>query len=266
MRPTRRTAFAVLVGSFLAVGCVNTDDREEPLMLGKDTQNRLVGGAGGSTGKAAKVAAFDPSATGGTGVTKENSFNRTVPGPGTGSSTGNFASTTMPSQVGLPPAVSAPTRDGVSQGELSGETGRTAMTHRAAAPSPPPAPKGEPGPFGPTPPRLAPPESEPPVRPVVATEPAAPAPPSVIPPVMPEPEKSPLPVPVSPITPVAPVPPASPGAGANEPLPMAPFGGGGQPSSAPAPPTYVPSPTEVPIPSVQAPPKLPPAPPIRPNG
>ena len=258
MRPTRRTAFAVLVGSFLAVGCVNTDDHEQPLILGKDTQNRLVGGG---EGKSTKVAAFDPSATGGKGVSMQNSFNRTSPGPGTGTSTGNFASTTMPSQVGLPPPVTPPALQGASRGEPMPDHGRTAGTHRAAAPSPPPPPV-EKSPFGP--PKLDPPVSDPAVRPAVAIEPAAPlggggqptptppVAPAVIPPVMPEPEKNPLPVPV---TPVAPVPPPAPGAASNEPLPMA-----------PAPPTFVPSPTDAPIPGVQPAPKIPPAPPIRPNG
>src|SRR5262245_11644802 len=117
MGHSRPAAIAVLVGSLASVGCLNPEPQKEPLALGADARNRLTAGADNPSPKSAKVPAFDPTATGGTGLTKDNSFNRTTPGPGTGTTTGDFASRLPPPQVGLPPAVSAPTRDGASFGD-----------------------------------------------------------------------------------------------------------------------------------------------------
>ncbi len=262
MGPSRPAAIAVLVGSLASVGCLNTEPQKEPLVLGSDARTRLTASADTPSPKSAKVPAFDPTATGGTGLSKDNSFNRTTPGPGTGSSTGNFASRLPPPQVGLPPAVSAPTREGVSYGEQMPDQGRTALAHRAATPAPPapPAPPlghAEPGPFGP--PKLDPPTSEPPVRPVTFKDPEPPTPPSTIRPLMPPIDSGPLPspampAPVAPSGPLPPVAPPQPGVGPNEPLP-----------AAPAPPAFVPSPTVVPPVGLGDAPKLPPPPPIRPQ-
>lgn len=266
MGSSRPAAIAILVGSLASVGCLNPESQKEPLVMGPDARSRLLTApAESQSPKSAKVPAFDPTATGGAGLTKDNSFNRTTPGPGTGSTTGDFASRLPPPQVGLPPAVSAPPREGASYGDPMPDQGRTAS--RAAAPAAPvapprpPAPPVESGPFV-SPPRLEPPTSEPPVRPVTFKDPEPPAPPAPIRPVMPPAEGGPLPAPVmpAPIPPVAPsgplppVAPPQPGVGPNDPLP-----------AAPAPPTFVPSPTVVPPLGLGDAPKLPPPPPIRPQ-
>ncbi len=263
MRLTRPSVFAVVVGSLASVGCLNTDQQKEALVLGQDTRSVLTApGGGASSAKAIRPAAFDPTATGGSGLSVQNSFNRTVPGAGTGSSTGNFVSKLPPPQVGLPPTLTPPAVQGASYGEPMTEPGRTSMP-RAATPPPLTALPEERSPFGP--PKLEPPLNDPPpVKPVVMTTPApSPTPDTSGPirPVMPDLDRGgPLPAPAM-STPVAPLPPAlpaapvpAPGPAAYEPLPVA-----------PAPPTYVPSPIEAPIPGVQSPPKLPPAPPIRPQ-
>ncbi len=265
MRPLRPAAFAVLVGSLASVGCLNTGQEKEPLVLGQDTRSALTapGSGGAPNAKAARPATFDPTATGGSGLSVQNSFNRTTPGAGTGTSTGNFASKPPPSQVGLPPPVSPPAIQGASYGEPMTEPGRTSMTRAA---TPPPSPPADASPFGPNPPKLDPPLNDPPPpRPVpvlAPTQPTLPTPDTSGPirPVMPDLDRGPLPTPAmpAPIAPAAPIPTVppvtAPGPAAHEPLPLM-----------PAPPTYVPSPTEAPIPGVQAPPKLPPAPPIRPQ-
>jgi hypothetical protein len=258
MGPSRPAAIAVLVGSLASVGCLNTEPQKEPLVLGSDARTRLTAPADPASPKSAKVPAFDPTATGGTGLSKDNSFNRTTPGPGTGTRTGDFASRLPDPQVGLPPAVTAPSREGVSYGDQMPDQGRTAMTPRAAPPAAPvaPAPPAEPGPFGP--PRLDPPTSEPPVRPVTFKDPEPPAPPAPIRPVPPT-ESAPLPAlpmtaPVAPSGPLPPIAPVAPGVGPNEPLP-----------AAPAPPAFVPSPTVLPPTGLGDAPKLPPPPPIRPQ-
>ncbi len=271
MRPLCPAAFAVLVGSLASVGCLTTDQQKEPLVLGQDTRSALTapGGGGSATAKAVRPAAFDPTATGGSGLSVQNSFNRTAPGAGTGSSTGSFVSTLPPSQVGLPPAITPPAVQGASYGERMTEPGRTSMP-RAATPAPPPIQPDERSPFGPSRPKLDPPLNDPPLnvppaKPIVMTTPPVtptPDPSGPLRPVMPDLDRGgPLPAPAlaTPVTPppAAPIPPAlpaGPGPAAHEPLPVA-----------PAPPTYVPSPTEAPIPGVQSPPKLPPAPPIRPQ-
>lgn len=279
MRPSRPAAFAVLVGSLASVGCLNPGQQKEPLALGQDTRSVLTapGGGGAKAAQTAKPATFDPTATGGSGLSVQNSFNRTTPGAGTGTSTGNFVSKLPPPQVGLPPPVGVPAVQGASYGEPMTEPGRSSMP-RAATPPPlpgggqfemganaakplspaPPVPPTDASPFGPNPPKLDPPLNDPPPpRPI----PTLPAPDTSGPirPVMPDLDRVPTQTPTTsaPIAPGAPIPPAppgTPGAAANEPLPLM-----------PAPPTYVPSPVEAPIPGVQAPPKLPPAPPIRPQ-
>src|SRR4051794_4749002 len=98
MHPSRPAAIAVIVGSLAAVGCLNSEPKE-PLGLGNDTRAALGGGSN-TAAKTTKPASFDPSATGGSGVSVQNSFNRTVPGAGTGTTTGNFASNLPPPQVG----------------------------------------------------------------------------------------------------------------------------------------------------------------------
>jgi hypothetical protein len=293
MRPSRPAAFAVVFGCLAAVGCLGPDKQKEPLVIGNDARG-VLGAANTPSRSVVKPAAFDPSNSGGSGLSVQNSFNRTIPGPGTGSSTGGVASRLPPPQVGLPPAVNTPTLAGASYGEPSPEQGRTSMTRAASPPAlpAPPAPPAE-GSLATRPqPNLEMPLNEPPVKPVVMKEPEVIRPvmpkeldsPTGIRPVMPaDPDRAPLPAPVMPsvtpiapvappaaampsVTPIAPVtpitpvappvplppaPPAAPGSAANDPLPV--------------PPAYVPSPTEVPIPGVQAIPKLPPAPPIRPQ-
>lgn len=247
-------AFAVALASLLSVGCLNTDEKKEPLLLGSDTRTRLNTPADANPSKTARAASFDPAATGGTGLTKENSFGRLTPGQGTG--TGNFAGPLPPPQTGGPvnqqPVAVAPPLQGASYGEPATDPGRSAVGTRqpTIAPVAPPQPirpvvaeEPTPSPFGPTTPKLDPPSDPPPVQPTkVDTLPK----PEPIRPVVPDPERS--------ITPPAPLPPAVPGAAANEPLPVA-----------PPPPGTVPSPTDAPIPGVQNPPKLPPPLPIRPN-
>jgi hypothetical protein len=257
MRPSRPAAFAVLIGSLASVGCLNTSQEKEPLVLGQDTRSVLTapGSGGASSAKAVKPGSFDPTATGGSGLSVQNSFNRTTPGAGTSTSTGNFASNLPPSQVGLPPPVMAPAIQGASYGEPMTEPGRTSMTRAA---TPPPSPPADASPFGPNPPKLDPPLNDPPPPRPISTLPT-PDTSGPIRPVMPDLDRGPLPAPATPtpLAPAAPIPLASPpvpGSAANEPLPLM-----------PAPPTYVPSPTEAPIPGVQPPPKLPPAPPIRPQ-
>jgi len=266
MHPSRRAAIAVIVGSLAAVGCMNTEPKEQ-LALGNDTRAAL-GGSAPSPAKTLKPATFDPAATGGSGVSVQNSFNRTSPGPGTGTTTGNFASSLPPPQIGQqPPAAVAPALQGASYGQQMDGPGRTSMaTTRAATPAPippvsPPSPPvavappvGAASPFGQTAPKLDPPISDPPVRPAVAFDPAPPAPPKPIPPAMADPDRGSLPTPVMPGGLGAPVPPAAPpvsGVAANDSLPLAP--------------AVVPSPSELPIPGTQSTPKLPPAPPILPT-
>lgn len=275
MHPSRPAAIAVIVGSLVAVGCMNTEPKES-LVLGKDTQT-ILGGSNASASKTTKSASFDPSATGGSGLSVKNSFNRTTPGPGTGTTTGNFASSVSPPQIGQTPTAVVPPMEGLSRGEPSNEPGRTSMHARAAPPPPitPPAPPTDASPFSP---KLDPPVNDPPVRPAiaiepvsppspirptVAIEPALPTPPVPIRPVMPEPDRGALPTPVMPGGPVAPVPPVAPPAPV---APVAPPATGMAPNETlPLAPAVVPSPSEVPIPGVQATPKLPPAPPIRPQ-
>lgn len=249
-RASGPAALAVVFGSLLSVGCVNTDEKKEPLILGSDARSRLTTPNDPNSPKTARAASFDPAVTGGTGVTKENSFARTTPGPGTG--TGNFAGPLPPPQLGQTPVVTAPPKQGASFGEPQTEPGRSAMASRQPAappPLPPPAlPTGKPAdiapssPFGPAPPKLDPPLNDPPVQQTKFDSIPTPAP---IPPVLPNPDRpapGSLPLPV-------------PDPTAKEPLPIAP----------PAP-GFVPSPTEAPIPGVQPPPKLRPAPPILPDG
>ena len=161
MRLFRPSVFALVVGSLAPVGCLNTDQQKEPLVLGQDTRSVLTaaGNGGAATAKAVRPAAFDPTATGGSGISVQNSFNRTAPGAGTGSSTGNFASRLPPPQVGLPPAITPPAVQGASYGEPMTDQGRTSMT-RAATPPPLPVVPAEGSPFGPNPPKLDPPLSQ----------------------------------------------------------------------------------------------------------
>ena len=271
MSRLRPAAFALLVGGLASAGCLNPGGQEkEPLVLGQDTRSALAGANGGTTtAKAVKPALFDPSATGGSGVNVQNSFNRTTPGAGTGTSTGNFVAQLPPPQVGAPPPVAVPAVNGASYGQPMAGTGRTSLP-RAATP-PPVAPTAPGSPFGPDPVALDAPLNDPPVRPVgmkEAVKEKQPDPSGPIRPVMPDATAAPASPPVAlpamsaPLPPVStgvplpPAPPASPGSAATDPLPS---------SRSPAAPTYVPSPTESPIPGVQAPPKLPPAPPIRPQ-
>lgn len=271
MRPSRPAAIAVIVGSLAAVGCMNTEPKE-PLGLGNDTRAALGGGSSTAAAKSTKTASFDPSATGGSGLSVKNAFNRPVPSPGTdtgtGTASGDFASRLPPPQIGQQPAAVAPVRDGVSYAKPSEEQGRTSMTTRAAPPaSIPPvappatpvatAPPAGPSPFSQTAPKLDAPVNDPPIRQAIAIEPAPPtppAPPKSIPPVVPEPERAPMPTPTIPERPAATIPPVAPpiaGAAANESLPVAP--------------SVVPSPNVVPISGLEPTPKIPPAPPILPN-
>lgn len=249
-RATGPAAFAVALASLLSVGCLNTDEKKEPLLLGSDTRSRLTNPPDTNPPKTARAASFDPVATGGSGVSVQNSFNRTTPGAGTG--TGNFGGPLPPPQVGGPigqqPVAVAPPLQGASYGEPAAEPGRSAMASRQPSAPPPvalPRPikpvtaeEPTPSPFGPATPKLDPPSDPPPVQPVKFESLPTPAP---IRPVLPDPERPPAPLPV-------------PGPAANEPLPVA-----------PPPPGVVPSPTDAPIPGVQNPPKLPAPDPIRPT-
>jgi hypothetical protein len=248
-----RPSFAVLVGALLAAGCLNArnqqQDDSDPLVLGTDTRSRLVGSAAGAGPP--KPATFDPAATGGKNLSVKNSFNRTTPGAGTGTSTGNFASATPPTQIGGAAPVSPPALQGVSYGEVSNDSVRTAGGTRTP-PAPPPVvqPTAEVSPFGPTPPpvtpappKLGPPENDPPAAPPVIAPPtelpATPPPRPPARPPLPELEK-----------PTPPLPPAT----ARDPLPNVPLA-----------PAVIPSPTQVPIPGLEAAPKLPAPEPIRPK-
>ncbi|MCU0704632.1 MAG: hypothetical protein MUF18_11700 [Fimbriiglobus sp.] len=247
MRPSRPAAFAVLVGCSLSLGCLNTEQNREndTLALGAEARSVLAGRQA-APARAVKPPAFDPSATGGSGITPATAFGRLTPSAGTGSKLGDFTGGLPAPQIGAAPPVTPPALTGVGYGEPRTDAGRTSMARTTPQPEPTP-PSATP--LSNPPPRLDPPATETPIRPVVNTD--SPPPAAPIRPVLTEADRGPIPAPVMP---PAPAPPPIPtGPAANEILPVA-------PNLAP-----VPSPVEAPIPSVQSAPKLPPPPPIRPQ-
>jgi len=249
---------AVAVAGLLAVGCLGTDRHKDPLILPANAPAK-TGGTGLPSPQAAKPAAFDPQATGGSGVSVQNSFGRTVPGPGTGTlpgTTPGVASKLPAPEIGISGPVAPPVIAGARYGEQMTDDGRSAGVRRASASEPPPSLPPPSSPFGPEPPKLNPPESEPPVKPVLT--PPTPAPTTLTP--TPPTPPGPLPLVQPPTTDPLPLPPVAP----PSPVPLPPPVMPALPSSStPLPPSVIPSPVDAP--PVMPAPKLPAAPPIRPQ-
>ncbi len=217
--PRRWCRFALLgVIGVGGVGCVSSEKPPPPLGLTPGLQSKL----GTKSDAAVPPPSFDPSATGGKGVTAANSFNRTKPaGSGMGVSLPppQLASNTAP-------PVSAPTQPGMAVAPPSADVARSAMpAPRTIEPiQPAGATATLPPPSG-----ALPPPSEPPMTKANYPQPAAPPPvnlsvpmtdpdPRPVPP--PPPADAGIPAPLSPLksaterplpgVPAGPLPPAEP--------------------------------------------------------
>jgi hypothetical protein len=238
---TARLALRTLVGSAAAVsvGCTTPEKKDQFANLDPSLQARLQAAAPSSKTAAVKPATFDPTRTGGSGVNVQNSFGRTTPQPGTGSSA--FAVSLPPPQLGTQPPMAAPTLPGTSYATAPANPAdpvRTAMSDRPAQPTALQPVNA-----------VNPPATEPPMTRANYEKPAV----QPLPPVLSTPNRDlepPLPIP-----PVRPsnLPPIPPSTSAT--LPPTPVGEKLPP---------IPSATEGPIPGAQPAVRIPPADPIRP--
>ncbi len=287
-------------GVLSALGCVSANRQKDPLSLSADANRQLRPGEamprGGSdalpppqltsTPKPLKQASYDAAATGGSGVTKDNSFARTTPNNG-----GVIPPVKLPSpEIGGSGPFAPPVIAGASYGETLSEPGRSAGV-RTADPLPPPAlPSNPVASPKPAPPKLGPPEIEPPVTltsgggvmPIspppppafVAPPPpafVAPASPSIVapapPPLVSPTIQTPMSLPSVPSPTSVNVPLPAPAVAADllpsPAVPVAPLPGVGAPTS-PIPPNVIRSPVDEPIPGLPIP-KLHAAEPIRPK-
>jgi hypothetical protein len=270
----RRTRIARIVsrGMLSAVigwclGCLSTEKKQDPLTkLNPDLRAKLGTLPKPQTNTTPIVPAqFDPSMTGGTGISLQNSFGRVKPTDST-STKGSYAATTPPSGRNLSPSISAPTQPSVTYAAGSTEPARTSNPPRGTMPvvqpvqptvasGPLPAPKLDP-PAPDHPVSRANYESAAPISPVMLSTPmreseppgsvAAPIPPPPPPMAVTPPSSPPAPLPIPiPAPQVAPVPPPPAASGGELPV--------------------IPSATDGPIRGAQPPPvRIPPAPPIRP--
>jgi hypothetical protein len=234
-----------LGGAIGSVGCTTPEKDKQPFGMTSDLQAKLA--APTKTTAPTPAPTFDPSATGGKGVTAQNSFGRLTPASGT-SSPGNFAASLPPPQLGAAPPVSAPVQPGMSYatGPMP-ESNRTTVPGRA--PNQPIQPTGGTTPLPPN--KLEPVMSEPPVTRATHEQPLPPVAPNTPKLSTPLPDHDPLPRPVPPqphvstnsesLPPIAP-PPAAP----NNPL------------------APLPSATDAPIHGIKPPAPLKPADPVRP--
>lgn len=218
----RAVALAIAIGT---VGCAGPDKNKPPFEMTQDLQSKLAAPVSKNTAPL-PTASFDPAATGGQGVTTQNSFGRLKPGAGT-STPGNFVATLPAPQIGGAATVSAPVQPGmahVAAAPLVPESSR--MTTPGRAPITPIQQTGGMTPA--TPSKLEPVMSEPPMTHATASQPlppVSPTTPNLSTPIA-DPEPLPRPVPPQPPVGAAPLLPVTsgndgPGSGTLAPLPSA---------------------------------------------
>lgn len=240
--PRRWCRFALLgMIGVSGYGCVSSEKPPPPLGLTPGLQSKL----GAKSDASAPPPSFDPSATGGKGVTAANSFNRTKP---SGSGLGVSLPPPQLASNSTAPPVSAPVQPGTTYAPPSADMAARSSTPRGAGietiqPASATAPLPPVG-------NTLPPPTEPPMTRANYPQPSAPPPVNLS---VPMTDPDPLPRPVPPPPPAA-APPVAP-AGPLPPMPAE--------TGIPAPLSPLKSATERPLPGVPAGP-LPPAEPLKP--